>query len=142
MRKTLFTLFVTTTLATITVPAQAATGAIFSCVSKDGNTITVEKSGANYVLSYKKLRLSNAIKDIMPRNNTIVASRSGHILYSLEFEDNQNSYYVQYQESMGDGKPLFAGIFKVPNNAEPKQFAVCNTKKPMTKNFETSLMPQ
>ncbi|WP_150538801.1 hypothetical protein [Actinobacillus vicugnae] len=55
---------------------------------------------------------------------------------SLEFEDNQDSYYVQYQESMGDAKPFFAGVFRVTQGSELKQFAVCNTKKSIKKTLK------
>ncbi len=143
MLKKIFTLpalLITATL--VAMPVQAATKSIFSCTTADGNAISVEKSDTNYILSYKKLKLSNAIQDIMQRNNSIIASRSGYVLSSLEFEDKQDSYYVQYQESMGDAKPLFAGIFRVTQGSEPKQFAVCDTKKSIKKNFETKLMRQ
>ncbi|MDU8924325.1 hypothetical protein RYD26_05280 [Pasteurellaceae bacterium LIM206] len=137
---TSLTLIINAALATATT--QAATKPIFACTATDGNPIIIEKSDMNYILSYKKLKISNAVKDIMQRNNSIIASRSGYVLYSLEFEDKQDSYYVQYRESMGDAKPMFAGIFKVAPNATPKEFAVCDLKKTIKSNFEISLMQQ
>lgn len=136
----LLALSVFSIVALTAMTTQAKSNTIFSCTTTDAKMITVEKSGANYVLSAPKLQVTNAIGDIMKRNNSIIASHSGHVLYSLEFEDNKDTYYVQYQESMGDAKPMFAGIFHVANDGDPKEFAVCNIKKPIKENFEVKLM--
>lgn len=144
MRNKLFVLSVLCIATALPImPAQARTqSTIFSCTAKNGKFINVEKADSSYVLSYEKLKVSNAINEIMQRNNSRIASLSGYVLYSLEFNDSKDSYYVQYQESMGDEKPLFAGIFKVSENNEPKQLAACNIKKPIKHHFDVKRMQQ
>lgn len=121
------------------ISAQAAVNPIFSCTAKNGKPVKVEKVGENYVLSYQNLKVSNAFEEMKKRDNTHVSNRSGYILFSLEFADKQDSYYVQYRESMGDAKPLYAGVFKVTGDANPKEYVVCNTKKPVIRNFELQI---
>ncbi|QPB42836.1 hypothetical protein [Rodentibacter haemolyticus] len=118
---------------------QAAVNPIFSCTAKNGKPVKVEKVGTDYVLSYQNLKVSNAFEAMKKRNNTHVSNHSGYILFSLEFADKQDSYYVQYRESMGDAKPLYAGVFKVSGNENPKEYVVCNTKKPVIRNFELQI---
>lgn len=132
-----FTVLVGALLSAISV--QAATNPIFSCTAKNGKPVKVERVGANYVLSYQALKVSNPFEEMKTRNNTLVANRSGYILFSLEFADKQDSYYVQYQESMGDAKPLYAGVFKVKPGENPQEYVACNTKKPVIRNFELQI---
>ncbi|NEN74795.1 hypothetical protein F9B74_00420 [Pelistega sp. NLN82] len=133
-----FTILVGTFFSAIS--AQATANPIFSCTAKNGKPITVEKVGTNYILSHQNLKIINDIEEIKKRYNTHISNPSGYILFSLEFADEQNSYYVQYRELMGeDAIPLYAGVFKASGNADSKEYAVCNTEKPVIQNFDRQL---
>lgn len=130
-----------TLLCSTTVLANSG-NTVFSCTTTNGKPLTVKKSGGNYLLSYDKLSVNNPINRVMENDNTVLASRSGYILYSLNFKDSQVEYYVQMRESMGDGKMLYGGLFLVKGNDDPKEMAKCNTRKPFKANFDIALMPQ
>ncbi|MEE3608189.1 hypothetical protein [Avibacterium paragallinarum] len=140
-KKLVFSTLAMVTFLTV-MPAQAATKPIFSCSTAQGKKLLVEKAGSNYVLSYQGLKVTNPISQILERTNSHIVSRSGYVLYSLEFSDPKYSYYMQYQESMGDEKPLFAGLFRVePNsNNDPTTLVKCSLNKPISNNFEINLM--
>lgn len=119
------------------------TKTIFSCTTTNGKPLVVKQVGSDYQFAYDKVKVSNAIQRVVTNHNSSVMSRSGYILFSLDFtKDSRTSYFIQYQELMGDGKPLFAGAFLAKDGVNPKQIAKCNLSKKIEANFDTNIMQQ
>lgn len=132
-------------LATLVSTSAFADGnkTIFSCTTKTGKPLTVQQIGSDYELAFNDTKLKNSIKQVMSNDYSIIASRSGYILSSLDFtKDGKTSYFIQYQESMGDAKPLFAGVFLTQDGGEPKKITECNLKRKIHANFDYKIMPQ
>lgn len=130
------------TLASTTALA-AGNKSIFSCTTTTGKQLTVKQIGSDYEFAYDNVNFKNPIKQVVSNNNSVVSNRSGYILYSLDFtKDNKTSYFVQYQESVGDAKPLFGGAFLAKSNSEPKKIAECNVGKKVQADFDYKIMQQ